>query len=164
MHELGTLLSQALPDHVPPGSRCGFRLIYADARAGRYIPKDLGACLLSGTDTHSESAAIGRKTLDEVRFVTGDLVDVAVYPEGYGGGRGVGGMGRGGRENGLGAQGFRLRGLATERGRGGGFGGSGVPSGEWRRGERVDETAGAPTGARKDMMVGGYGRRGRGRW
>ena len=107
--------------------------------------------------------------MDEVRFVTGDLVDVAVYPEGYGGGRGVGGMGRGGRENGLGAQGFRLRGLASERGRGGGFGGSGVPSGEWRRGERVDESAGVGGGGgRRDMIMGGgYGRRGgggRGRW
>ena len=74
-------------------------------------------------------------------------------------------MGRGGRENGLGAQGFRLRGLASERGRGGGFGGSGVPSGEWRRGERVDETAVVGGGGRRDMMGrGGYGRHGRGRW
>jgi len=164
LHELGTLLSQALPELVPARSRCGFRLIYADTRAGRYISKDLGACLLSGIDTDTESTTIGKKTLDEVRFVTGDWVDVAVYPEGYGGSRGISGVGRGNRENGLVGQGFRMRGLASERGRGSGFGGGGVPSGEWRRGERVDEATGAVSGGRRDMTGGGYGRRGRGRW
>lgn len=103
----------------------------------------------------------GKKTLDEVRFVTGDWIDVAVCPEG---GRGF--SGRGGRENG---QGFRVRGLAAERGRGGfggGLGATSVPSGEWRRGERVEEGAGGGGGGGRREVGGGYGgRRGRGgRW
>lgn len=156
LHELGTLLSLALPEHVPARSRCSFRLIFADTRSGRYVCKDLGSVLLSGGDDPE-----GKKTLDEIRFVTGDWVDVAVYPEG---GRGF--AGRGGRENGMGApggQGIRMRGLA-ERGRGGGFGGT-VPSGEWRRGEKVEEGV-AGGGRREPPGGGGYGgRRGRGgRW
>ncbi|KAF8419334.1 Sin3 associated polypeptide p18-domain-containing protein [Tirmania nivea] len=161
LHELGTLLSLALPDSVPPRSRCTFRLIFADTRSGRYISKDLGSVLLSGVDDVD-----GKKTLDEVRFVTGDWVDVAVYPEG---GRGF--SGRGGRENGMGGsggQGFRVRGLAAERGRGGfggGLGATSVPSGEWRRGERVEEGAGGAGGARREAGGGYGGRRGRGgRW
>ena len=99
--------------------------------------------------------------------MTGDWVDVAVYPEG---GRGF--AGRGGRENGMGGgggQGFRVRGLAAERGRGafgGGLGVTSVPSGEWRRGERVEEgTGGVGSGGRREPSGGYGGRRGRGgRW
>jgi len=115
--------------------------------------------------------AVAKKTLSEVQFVVGDWVDVAVYPEGHGGvssARGFGG-GRGGvlggpRENGFG--GFKVRGGAR-----GGFadrvGGGGVPSGEWRRGERVEDSferdrgigrgAGGSFGARRGG--GGGGRR-----
>jgi len=107
------------------------------------------------------------KTLQEARFVVGDWVCCAVFEVGgdgsvsaaprvvgrgevaYGRGVGAGGGYGGGRENGFGG-GYRGRG----RGRGGLYegrlGGEGVPSGEWRRGERV------PDGGR------GYGR-GRGR-
>ncbi|KAF8462903.1 Sin3 associated polypeptide p18-domain-containing protein [Kalaharituber pfeilii] len=150
LSELATLLSQALPEVVPPRSRCGFRLIFANTQVGRYVSKDLGAVVI-GTDAVEDPT--GKKTLDEVRFVTGDWVDVAVYPEGYGGVGGVPGS-RGG--------------IAAERGRGGygGLGGS-VPSGEWRRGERVEDTAGSGGAGRRDApgSGGGYGRRGRGgRW
>ncbi|KAI4161245.1 MAG: hypothetical protein LQ342_005037 [Letrouitia transgressa] len=111
------------------------------------------------------------KTLADARFVVGDFVDVCVVetgPDGgvgravRGGGVGGGVSGRGGgggvggeyysrgRENG-----FRGRG-GGRGGFGGGYGGSreGVPSGEWRRGERVP----GPEGGRGY----GYGR-GRGR-
>lgn len=99
---------------------------------------------------------VGKKMLSEVKFVTGDWIDVAVYPEGHGGVGAVGragvqggfGGGRGGvlggpRENGFG--GFRVRGAR---------GGMGVPQGEWRRGDRVED---APVG-REGAPRGGYGR------
>ena len=117
------------------------------------------------------------KSLHEARFVIGDYISCAIFPPlangsvapppgpgvaGRVGGRGGAndfGGGRGGvlggpRENGFG--GFRVRG----GGRGGGSGGwgrgddVGLPSGEWRRGERVPD---GPGGGR-----GSYGR-GRGR-
>lgn len=122
----------------------------------------------------SEGAMSGRlggepdKTLQEARFVVGDWVCCAVFETGgdggvaaaprvvgrgevsYGRGGGGGYVG-GGRENGFGG-GYRGRGRGMGRGGmyEGRLGGEGVPSGEWRRGERV------PDGGR------GYGR-GRGR-
>ncbi|KAI9762649.1 MAG: hypothetical protein M4579_000267 [Chaenotheca gracillima] len=130
------------------------------------------------------------KMLQDARFVIGDYVSCAIFPPlpdgsiappptsggstaggGFASGYGRGGNdftgGRGGvlggpRENGFG--GFRVRGGASGRGGpyvgGGGPGSGGVPSGEWRRGERVPE---GPSGARVDGG-GGFGRgRGRGR-
>lgn len=155
------LLSDALPAVCPPRSRCGFRLIFADTRYGnvRYTSKDLGAVVAGdqGTD------AVGKKSLGEANFVVGDWIDVAVYPEGHGGvsvGRGFGG-GRGmARENGMG--GFKVRGGArgafAER-----MGGAGVPSGEWRRGENVDDMERGVGGAGMGMGMGrggGYRRGG----
>ncbi|KAI9880238.1 MAG: hypothetical protein M1830_004582 [Pleopsidium flavum] len=119
------------------------------------------------------------KTLQDARFVIGDYVSCAIFPPlangsvapapapgiggrpGGGGGRGINdfGGGRGGvlggpRENGFG--GFRVRGSARGAGAFGSngiLGDGGLPSGEWRRGERVPD---GPGGGR------GYGR-GRGR-
>jgi len=173
------LLSQALPNICPPRSRCGFRLIFADTRYNttRYTSKDLGAVVPNG-DAGLEN--VGRKTLSEVSFVVGDWIDVCIYPEGHGGvgatgnGRSGFGGGRGGvlggpRENGFG--GFRVRGGA----RGAAMGGVSVPSGEWRRGERVEDNVplqegggGGGGGGRRDTVAvgrgggGGYGRRGGG--
>lgn len=114
------------------------------------------------------------KTLQDGRFVIGDYISCAIFPPlpngsvagppprsaVYGGGRGESAGGRGGPPpaNGYGGPprggygGFGGRrdgpGPRYESGRGGG-----MPSGEWRRGERVP-----------DAMGGGYGRgRGRGR-
>lgn len=172
------LLSAALPTICPPRSRCGFRLIFADTRYGaaRYTSKDLGAVVPNG-DAALDN--VGKKTLSEVAFVVGDWIDVAVYPEGHGGvgatggGRSGGsggssgfGGGRGGvlggpRENGFG--GFRVRGGAR--------GGVGVPQGEWRRGERVEDnvpvgggSSGRDAGSTRGGSGGGggYGRRGSG--
>lgn len=121
------------------------------------------------------------KTLQDARFVIGDYVSCAILPPlpnggvvpppagaargGFGGGRphmggdfgGRGGGGFGGpRENGFGG-GFRGRG--GMRG-GGNFGQGAVPTGEWRRGERVPE---GPSGGRGRGFGGGFGG-GRGRY
>lgn len=112
------------------------------------------------------------KTLQEGRFVIGDFISCAVFPPlpngdvagppprstGFGAGRGDFGGGRGGPPaNGYG--GPAGGGYGGFGGRRGGSGArfesarGGMPSGEWRRGERVPEA-----------MGGGYGRgRGRGR-
>ena len=112
------------------------------------------------------------KTLREGNFIVGDFLSCAIFPpsadgsvvpppgRGPGAGRGGGNDfgGRGGgygppRENGYG--GYRGRGGMRGVGmfNGGRVGDGGVPSGEWRRGERVPEGPGPR---------GGYGR-GRGR-
>lgn len=116
------------------------------------------------------------KTLAEARFVIGDYISCAIFPPlangsvaplppaeraGRSGGR-EGGYSRGGyagrAENGYGGGGFR-GGYGGRGGRGGfggdrAFGSAGLPSGDWRRGERLPEGPGG----------GGYGRgRGRGR-
>jgi len=116
------------------------------------------------------------KTLQEARFVIGDFIDCAIFPPladgavapppsrntgmgrgGYNGGppSGRGGYGESRGVNGFGG-GYRGRGDGGTRGGGmhgnGRLGGEGLPSGEWRRGERVPEGPGR----------GGYGR-GRGR-
>lgn len=118
------------------------------------------------------SGALGgepSKTLQDARFVIGDYVCCAILPPmangsvapplssaprgGYGAGRG-GDFGRGGmgsRENGFGG-GFR-------GGRGGmrgapNFGQGNVPSGEWRRGERLPE---GPSSMSRGRGYGGGG-------
>ena len=154
------------------------------------MTKDLGSVVIGdggpGILPDAEEAAIvagGRmagnlggepeKTLQDAKFVIGDYITCAILPALANGaiapppargpfGRGGGELGGnrmvpgGPRENGFG---FRERG--NSRG-GGGFGqglGS-VPSGEWRRGERVPE---GPSGARGRGYGGGFGG-GRGRW
>lgn len=105
------------------------------------------------------------KTLQDARFVIGDYIDCAVFPPGNGsnvdghtdagrrGGRDYSGSGRGVPREDYDRFGGR------SGGRGGGFRGGrpgegwGVPSGEWRRGERL------PDGG----LGRGYGGRGRGR-
>jgi len=114
------------------------------------------------------------KTLQEARFVIGDYVDCAILApladgtvnpgvglttgvigrgNGYGGGRGsvMGGP----RENGFG--GFRGGGRGVPRGGGSGvgrLGDGGVPTGEWRRGERLPEGSGRGFGRGRGR--GGY--------
>ncbi|KAI9681105.1 MAG: hypothetical protein M1817_002387 [Caeruleum heppii] len=164
LRELSHLLTTALPSLLPSpmiGTRLSFRLIFPDTRdagrpgPGRYLSKELGSVVIGATDgagilPDDEEAKIVAggpmagelggepdKTLQEVRFVIGDYISCAVFPPlangavappsaAYAGGRG---MGNGPpRENGYG--GFRVRGGGRP---------AMVPSGEWRRGERVPE-------------------------
>ncbi|MCJ1402367.1 hypothetical protein MMC11_005587 [Xylographa trunciseda] len=113
------------------------------------------------------------KTLQEARFVIGDYVDCAILApladgsvnpgvgpaagvagrgSGYGGARGS--MMGGPRENGFG--GFRGGGRGAPRGGfgAGRLGDGGVPTGEWRRGERVPEGSGRGFGRGRGR--GGY--------
>lgn len=138
--------------------------------AARYTSREMGSVVIAPSDggghvNGDASAGTGAvkkfnlegddadKTLADVRFVIGDFVDCAVFPplsDGSVAPRSAGGGGglRGGpgpppmRENGYG----RVRGGsygASGRGYGGGgrgdFGGN-IPSGEWRRGERLPDS------------------------
>lgn len=138
---------------------------YEDAQGNGDAPDALpGVGKLSGD---------ANKTLADARFVIGDYISCAIFPplpdgsvaplppsdRGFGSsGRGMGGprdgYGRGGyggrMENGHGG-GYRggrqgRAGFAGDRDRDRGFGAMGVPSGEWRRGERIPEGPGGGSG------------------
>ncbi|KAA8567552.1 hypothetical protein EYC84_008027 [Monilinia fructicola] len=172
---IGTRLSYRLifPDTRPSASG-----------PGRYTTKDLGSVVIGDggpgiLPDEEESAIVSggimagelmgepEKTLQDARFVIGDYVSCAILPPMADGGvapppsgpsrGGFGGRGMGPRENGFGG-GYRGRGSS----RGGGFGqgigpglgAGGVPSGEWRRGERIPD---GPSGGRGRGYGGGGG-------
>jgi len=142
------------------------------------LPSEEEAATVSGGQMAGPLEGEPEKTLQDARFVIGDYVSCAVLPPmenggvapppsgpargGFGAGRGD--FGRGGsmgpRENGYG--GFRGRG--GQRGRGD-FGGGFVPTGEWRRGERVPDgpSGGRGRGYSRGFGDGGFGG-GRGRY
>ncbi len=117
------------------------------------LPDEDEAAVVAGGQMAGALGGEPEKTLQDAKFVIGDYVICAILPAlangavapppmrgpfGRGGGDfGASRMAPGGpRENG-----FGYRGRGGPRG-GGGFGqgiGAGVPSGEWRRGERVPE-------------------------
>lgn len=178
---LTSALPSLLPDPAV-GTRICFRLIYPDTKGattmggdarGRYLSKDVGSVVVGPKDSpyrgendeeNGGSAATGPralrlqgndadKTLQDFRFVIGDYVDCAILPPLEDGsvappfvtGRGsvsgpVGGGMRAFRDPGFGRPG---------RGRGD----RGIPSGDWRRGERLPDGGGRNYG-------GGPGRRG----
>ncbi|KAI9655698.1 MAG: hypothetical protein M1829_000610 [Trizodia sp. TS-e1964] len=146
------------------------------------LPDDDMAPIVANGPMAGELGGEPEKTLQDARFVIGDYISCAIFPplpngsvapqpnpasgpramggrmSDFGGGRG--GVLGGPRENGFG--GFRVRGSS----RGGGFGpgtganNGGLPSGEWRRGERIPDGPGSGGSGN-----GPYGRgRGRGRF
>jgi len=130
------------------------------------LPDDEEAAIVAGGQVAGILGGEPQRTLQDAKFVIGDYIDCAIFPlldngnvapppgsnrggNSFGAGRGDFGRGMGPRENG---PGFRGRG-----GPRGGFGqgfGVGVPSGEWRRGERVPE---GPSGRGRDFGGGGRG-------
>jgi histone deacetylase complex subunit SAP18 len=156
---VGTRLSFRLvyPDTRPPPGGGG-RL--DDAVRGRYMSKEMGSVVVSpqeeGHANGNGDAAGGynldgedaEKTLADARFVIGDFVDCAVFPPLSDGSvvprTGMGMRGGGPpRENGYrGGRGGFDRGGGGMRAFGGGRGdnfGATIPSGEWRRGERLPD-------------------------
>ncbi|CAD6442728.1 181a2b4e-bb20-4c29-9273-c00b72193627 [Sclerotinia trifoliorum] len=142
------------------------------------LPDEEESAIVSGGIMAGSLMGEPEKTLQDARFVIGDYVCCAILPPmadggvapppsgpsrgGFAGGRsetsefgGRGGMGP--RQNGFGG-GYRGRGAS----RGGGFsqgmgqgpGAGGVPSGEWRRGERIPN---GPSGGRGRGYGGGGG-------
>jgi histone deacetylase complex subunit SAP18 len=133
------------------------------------LPDEEEASIVAGGVMSGALSGEPEKTLQDARFVIGDYISCAIMPPmanggvapppsgtargGFGAGRGANDFGRGGmgpRENGFG--GFR-GGRGGMRG-GGNFGQGMVPSGEWRRGERVPE---GPSMGRGRGYGGGFG-------
>ncbi|KAJ9270009.1 Sin3 associated polypeptide p18-domain-containing protein [Paecilomyces variotii] len=167
---VGTRLSFRL---IYPDTR-GAATMGGDVR-GRFLSKDIGSVVVAPRGDSEEDAANGHrpsaagiklegddadKTLQEIRFVIGDYIDCAILPPLEDGsvappltGRGAapssalgGGMRAFGppRENGYGRPRGGGRGGFSDRGNG-----PGVPSGDWRRGERVPEGSGGRYGGRR---------------
>jgi histone deacetylase complex subunit SAP18 len=151
-------------------------IIIGDGGPG-ILPNEEEAAIVSGGQLSGALGGEPEKSLQDARFVIGDYVSCAVYPPMANGDvvppPGTSGLPRGGFSGGMGGRGPmgpRENGFGGFRGRGGprggGFGqgmgiGAGVPSGEWRRGERVPE---GPSGGRGRGYGGGFGGGGRGRY
>lgn len=141
------------------------------------LPDEDEVAIVAGGQMAGALSGEPEKTLQDARFVIGDYVSCAILPAlpnggvapplsgpgrggSFGASRGDLGGGRGGSFGGPREDGFSFRGRGGPRG---GFGqgmgiGAGVPSGEWRRGERVPE---GPSGGRGRGYGGGFGGRGR---
>ena len=131
---------------------------------------DEEATVVAGGPMAGELGGEPEKSLQEARLVIGDYVSCAIYPALSNGSvvpaltggatsrsggppRGRDEPPREGRENGY--NDFRIRGGGRSHGRESGLASGTVPSGEWRRGERIPDGPGGST----------YGRgRGRGRY
>lgn len=165
---IGTRLSFRLVYPDLHASRGGGGRLETEGRA-RYLSKEMGSVVISAPGSERASGANGgfglalnlegddaEKTLEDARFIIGDFIDCAVFPplsdgsvvsRGSISARGGGGGPAGARENGYG----RVRGGGYGLGRGAshnGFGGprgaesgppASIPSGEWRRGERLPD-------------------------
>lgn len=70
LHELAQLLAKAIPDNNH--TRFSFRLIYNDNYREKYQTKDIGHVLLLSKGLEAD------RTLEDVRFVIGDWIDVAI--------------------------------------------------------------------------------------
>ena len=163
------MLPGVFPENMV-GCRLGFRLVYPDmsvARGrsdeggkGRYVSREMGSVVVGAPieqvnedkEGHELGGEDAEKTLENVRFVIGDYVDCAVFPplsDGSVVGRGaIGGFAGKGRENGFAPRGDRGRGFGMGAPRGRGDFAANIPSGEWRRGERLPDSG---------FRGGGYG-------
>lgn len=156
-----------------PLARYSLRLIFYDPQLSRFTSRELAT--LSARDLLPSNAGGqgGRRTLDDVRFVVGDWVDVAYYSEPRAGGFGaplpssLGGGGGGGMNGGRDA--LPHFGANAPRGGPGGFsirGGFGANAGPPSRGGPVAGAPSVPT-AREAWgpapVPGGMGGHGQGR-
>lgn len=77
--ELTTLLAKELvgpSDRAVSSFRFNFRLVFGDNNRGRYQTRDIGSVQVGKKTRDSE------KTLDDVRFIIGDWIDIAVLQPG----------------------------------------------------------------------------------
>ncbi|RUS19014.1 Sin3 associated polypeptide p18-domain-containing protein [Endogone sp. FLAS-F59071] len=133
LQELALLLKEVQPEATRPQARISFRLVYMDNLRGRYMSKEIG------TVTNNRPTAEEQKTLDDVRFVTGDYIDVCVA---YGPGGGGANSGVNARPGG---SGFAERGSWDRDGPRGG-GGAGAGGGRFREDNRSGRGGGGDRG------------------
>ncbi|KAI1106899.1 Sin3 associated polypeptide p18-domain-containing protein [Jackrogersella minutella] len=163
------------PDTRNNAAGAGQTTTTTSTTAARYAVKDLGSVVIGDggqgidpddAEAEKEPEADGDKTLDEARFVVGDYISCAVLPplpdgsvapassartgRGTGAGDSRSGVGRAP----IGAYVVRDRerenGIARPRNNGRGYDGFGnrgnMPTGEWRRGERLPDPPPAARG------------------
>ncbi|KAG9239263.1 Sin3 associated polypeptide p18-domain-containing protein [Amylocarpus encephaloides] len=149
-------------------------IVIGDSGPG-ILPDDEEAEIVAGGQMAGALGGEPEKTLQDARFVIGDYVCCAILPPlengsvapppggmsrgAFGGGRGMGGdFGSRGGYGGPRENGFNFRGRGPRGG--GSFGQGMVPSGEWRRGERVPEGPSGGSGRGRGYgggFGGGYG-------
>jgi len=132
------------------------------------LPDEEEAAIVQGGQMAGPLGGTPDKTLQDAKFVIGDFISCAILPPlengsvapaPFGPARGGFGARGGGEFGGRGGMGPRENGYGGFRGRGGSrgagnFGQVSVPTGEWRRGERVPE---GPSGGRGRGYGGGFG-------
>eukprot|EP01114_Cavostelium_apophysatum_P018000 TRINITY_DN5472_c0_g1_i1.p1 TRINITY_DN5472_c0_g1~~TRINITY_DN5472_c0_g1_i1.p1 ORF type:complete len:148 (+),score=14.89 TRINITY_DN5472_c0_g1_i1:291-734(+) len=86
LREITTLLQQVVSAANSKNARLSFAVVYPD-KIGRMVLKEIGTCWsapsVAASRTRRTTAEITKddnKTLDELRFETGDYLDVAIYP------------------------------------------------------------------------------------
>ena len=73
LREIASLLTLERPEASSSTARFSFKAIYRNQlQSGRFLSKDLGI-VLNNRSTHDET-----KTLEDVRFVTGDYLDISL--------------------------------------------------------------------------------------
>jgi histone deacetylase complex subunit SAP18 len=79
--EIGKLISSAFPQVSRPNTRLSFRLLYSDSYRGRILLKDIGTVHMT---PGQEGEDAGSRTLEDVKYVIGDFVNVAIFGSGQG--------------------------------------------------------------------------------
>src|SRR5579859_4124400 len=78
--ELSNLISSAFPQISRPNTRLSYRLLFTDSWRPRVILRDIGSVNMdphSSTNPGFEDA--GSRTLEDVKYVIGDWIDVAIF-------------------------------------------------------------------------------------
>jgi len=80
--ELGRLMASAVPSLSRPNARLSFRLLFTDSYRPRVILRDVGTVFMSPDQGEPDA---GAKTLEDIKYVIGDWIDVAVFTQSSGG-------------------------------------------------------------------------------
>src|SRR5579859_1881857 len=91
--ELSKLIAPAFPNISKPNTRLAFRLLFTDSWRPRVLLKDVGTVVMSPPqDPNSSSSGgggggedAGSRTLEDVKYVIGDWIDVAIFNNSQGG-------------------------------------------------------------------------------
>jgi histone deacetylase complex subunit SAP18 len=70
------LIMDVYPEAQLPDARLAFRLVYLDSQRATYTYKEIGRVAVNSKNANAQDAL---KTLESVRFMIGDYLDVAIY-------------------------------------------------------------------------------------
>ena len=127
LSELAHLISTDYPQVLRANTRVAFRLLYTDSYRPRVLLKDVGTVVLQQTSGQLDAEDAGSRTLEDVKYVIGDWLDVAIFTGAQGVPPGGPRGGSFGRQGGMGGPGGE-----RGRGRGDSYRGGGVSRGGGR--------------------------------